>query len=302
MRTFSTIRSQFWSGPTGKAITIAGKDTRILATYLLTCEHANMLGLYRLPQLYVAEETGLKRKEVTAAFENLKAIGFAYYDERAEFVWVVEMARFQLGLLPGEPVKDGDKRRHAVSKMYKQLPTNPFLGAFYDRYSETLILTLRRDFLLETKPLTSPIHGASMPHARDYDPVPDPVPDRKEITRETKTSPSPSTPLSPEEIQQRWNTIPGVKPCKALGTTIRKSVWARLKDYPDLSWWDGLFQRIQASDFLCGRTKGQQGPFHASLDWVLGPINLDKILAGNFDPLSSIANGRSLNQQERIPL
>src|SRR5690242_17526110 len=174
MRCFSTIRSQFWSGTTGKAITIAGKDTRILATYLLTCEHANMLGLYRLPLLYVAEETGLKRKEVTAAFESLKAIGFAYYDEGAEFVWIVEMARFQLGLLPGEPIKEGDKRRHAVAKLYKQLSTNPFLGAFYDRYADILSLPLRRDFLLETKPHTSPIHGASMPHARDYDPVPAP--------------------------------------------------------------------------------------------------------------------------------
>ena len=159
MRTFSTIRSQFWSGTTGKAITIAGKDTRILATYLLTCEHANMLGLYRLPVLYIAEETGLKRKEILTAFENLKAIGFAHYDEGAEFVWVVEMARYQLGLLPGEPVKEGDKRRHAVAKLYKQLPTNPFLAAFYDRYAEILSLPFRRDFLLETKPPRCPLQG-----------------------------------------------------------------------------------------------------------------------------------------------
>ena len=289
MRTFSTIRSQFWSGTTGKAITIAGKDTRILATYLLTCEHANMLGLYRLPLLYVAEETGLKRKEILASFENLKAIGFAYYDEGAEFVWVVEMARFQLGLFPGEPVKEGDKRRHAVAKLYKQLSTNPFLGPFYDRYAEVLSLPLRRDFLTETKPHTSPIHGASMPHARDYVRVrvPDPVPDRKGDTGETKTPPASSSKLTPEQVQDRWNAIPGVKPCKVLGATIRDRVRNRPAEYTEPAWWDDLLNRIQDSDFLCGRTNGKDTPFHASLDWILKPANLDKLLAGNYDPLDS---------------
>src|SRR5690348_12693492 len=107
MRHYSLILPPFWTGTTGKALRAAGKDIRILATYVLTCEHANMLGLYRLPVLYAAEETGLKRREVISAFKQLKAIGFADYDEATEFVWVVEMARFQLGLLPGETLKEG---------------------------------------------------------------------------------------------------------------------------------------------------------------------------------------------------
>lgn len=295
MRSYSVLLPAFWSGTTGKAITIAGKDTRILATYLLTCEHANMLGLYRLPLLYIAEETGLKRKEVTAAFENLKAIGFAYYDEGAGFVWVVEMARFQLGLLPGEPVKEGDKRRYAVAKLYKQLPTNPFLGPFYDRYAGVLTLPLRRDFLLEAKPHTNPFNGASMPHARDYDPVPDPDPVRKGETGETKLPPE-KVPtvgdVTPEQLQSRWNAIPGVKACKVLGPTIRDRVRSRLTEHPDTAWWDELFKLVQTSDFLCGRTNGKEGPFRASLDWILGPKILDRIFAGNYD--STTSNGHAL--------
>lgn len=287
MRSYSVIFPGFWTGTSGKAIKQTGKDTRIVATYLLTCEHANMLGLYRLPLLYIAEETGLKRKEVPTALENLKAIGFAYYDEGTEFVWVVEMARFQLGLLSGETVKEGDKRRYAVAKLYKQLSPNPFLGPFYDRYAEILSLPFRRDFLIETKPHTSAINGASMPHARDYVPVPDPIPDRKEDTGETKALPASSTRLTPEQIQVRWNAIPGVKPCKALGQTIRDRVRNRLAEHTEPAWWDDLLNRIQASDFLCGRTNNKDRSFHASLDWILKPANLDKLLAGNYDPLGS---------------
>lgn len=294
------VRSQFWSGTTGKAITIAGKDPRILATYLLTCEHANMLGLYRLPVLYIAEETGLKRKEVLAALENLKAIGFAHYDDGAEFVWVLEMARFQLDLLPGEPIKEGDKRKQAVARLYKQLPTNPFLGPFYDRYAEVLTLPLRRDFLTETKPQACPLNGASMPHARDYVPVPDTDPVRKGEMGETKIPPQPAVKLTPEEVQARWNAIPGVKPCKALGATIRDRVQSRLREHPEATWWESFFQHIRSSDFLCGRTNAKEGPFHVSLDWVLGPKNLDKILAGNYDSVAITCHPATLTCSKRI--
>ena len=89
--------------------------------------------------------------------------------------------------------------------------------------------------------------------------------------------------LQPEEILRKWNTLPGVKPCKKLGKTIRDRIQTRLKDYPSQEWWTELMQQVGASDFLCGRTKGKDGPFQASLDWVLGTTNLDKILAGNYD-------------------
>ncbi|MFO0776741.1 MAG: hypothetical protein U0223_03920 [Nitrospira sp.] len=294
------IRSQFWSGTTGKAITISGKDTRILATYLLTCEHANMLGLYRLPILYIAEEAGLKRKEVLAALENLKAIGFAHYDDGAEFVWVIEMARFQLDLSPGEALNESDHRVKGVMKIYKQLAKNPFLGPFYDRYASYLHLSSRRDFLLESNLLISPLQAPSKPLVRGDVPVHLNSSLRKGEMGETKIAPEPSAKLTPEEVQAHWNAIPGVKPCKVLGATIRDRVRSRLREYPDATWWESLFQRIGSSDFLCGRTSGKEGSFHASLDWVLGPKNLDKILAGNYDSLAITNHPATLTCSKRV--
>ncbi len=175
MRHYSLVLPQFWTGPTGKGISAAGKDARITATYLLTSAHANMIGLYRLPLLYAVEETGLKRRELQAALEHLRVLDFAAYDEPSEFIWVFEMARIQLGLLSGEVLKDGDKRAKGVASLYRQIPSNPFLGSFHDRYASILRLSSKRDFLAEQKPLRSPLGGAVEPLARGSYPDPDPV-------------------------------------------------------------------------------------------------------------------------------
>ena len=90
-----------------------------------------------------------------------------------------------------------------------------------------------------------------------------------------------------------WNDIPGVKLCKTLGPTILKQVSSRLEQHPDTEWWRRLFDKVRMSDFLTGQTNGSKGTFRATLDWVTGPKNLDKILAGNYDTLP---NGTATNQ------
>lgn len=87
----------------------------------------------------------------------------------------------------------------------------------------------------------------------------------------------------PDDIQRIWNALPGVTPCKRLGQTIRRLIQRRLDEYPNPDWWGEFFQYVQTSPFLTGRSTGNKGPFHASLDWALKPTNLDKILAGNYD-------------------
>lgn len=42
-----------------------------------------------------------------------------------------------------------------------------------------------------------------------------------------------------------------------------------------------LFQRVEQSDFLSGRSGGSN--WQCTLDWILKPENLSKILAGNYD-------------------
>ena len=59
MRDYAKISPQFWIGSTGRKLRDAGLEATLVALYLLSNPHANMLGLYYLPQLYIALETGL---------------------------------------------------------------------------------------------------------------------------------------------------------------------------------------------------------------------------------------------------
>jgi hypothetical protein len=117
----------------------------------------------------------------------------------------------------------------------------------------------------------------------------------QEQEQEQKSPPPPKgeAVLTGRDIQDRWNRILGVKPCKALGSTIAKRLKARLAEYPDPAWWEALFTQVGQSDWLCGRSNGARGSFRATLDWVLGPKNLDKILAGNYDNPRTNGYGRA---------
>ena len=86
------------------------------------------------------------------------------------------------------------------------------------------------------------------------------------------------------DLVTRWNVIPGIKPVKRVTGGLETRVASRLREYPDQAWWDALFAQVAASDWLSGRNR--QG-WCATLDWVLGPKNLEKILAGNYDNRSN---------------
>ncbi len=82
-----------------------------------------------------------------------------------------------------------------------------------------------------------------------------------------------------ERVVEVWNVIPGVVPAQSVTGPIRDRVNTRLKEHPDLEWWRTLFDRVKASDFLCGR----KTDFSVTLDWILGPKNLAKLVNGNYD-------------------
>lgn len=102
-----------------------------------------------------------------------------------------------------------------------------------------------------------------------------------------KNTPTPLV-LSPEELAERFNTIPGVKLVKLhegkLPETIRKKAQVRIHAHNSLSFWHDLVELIQQSSFLTGKVPGRNGdePFRISFDWLMGPKNFDKVLAGTY--------------------
>lgn len=129
MREYSKITPQFWLGKTGKKLR-GHPESQIVAFYLLTTPHANMLGLYYLPKMFIAHETGMTLEGACKGLSRCIEAGFCLYDEESEMVWVIEMAIHQIGEL-----KASDNRCVGIQNEYDKLPENLYFQDFYAKYS-----------------------------------------------------------------------------------------------------------------------------------------------------------------------
>jgi hypothetical protein len=148
VRSYGITKGTFWSGPTGRDIRVSGADTQLVALYLFTGPNANAIGLYYLPFELLLKHVALPGNRIRKSLLDLDHLHFAHYDDISEVVWVREMAYHQLG-----EMRPGDGRVRAVSRLYAELPPNPYLGSFFDRYAEKLQLQVpRRDAISKGGP------------------------------------------------------------------------------------------------------------------------------------------------------
>ncbi|HHT8352533.1 TPA: DNA-binding protein [Raoultella ornithinolytica] len=141
MRDYATVAPQFWLGKTGRELRKKGAEAQVVSFYLMTSPHANMLGLYYLPILYIAHETGLGLEGASKGLRSSIEAGFCSYDEDTEMVWVHEMAAYQVG----KALKPGDNRCAGVRSEYASLTENSFLSSFYERYKDDFHLSIKRE-------------------------------------------------------------------------------------------------------------------------------------------------------------
>ena len=84
MREYGKVYSSFWQSPEVRAMS---EDGRTLALYLLTTPHGSMLGCFRMPDAYAAEDLQWGIERVSEGFRNLIESGFVSRDEATK--WVV---------------------------------------------------------------------------------------------------------------------------------------------------------------------------------------------------------------------
>lgn len=140
MRDYGKVSPKFWIGKTGKALRKHSQEAQLVGLYLLTGPHANMLGLYYLPQTFIGHEIGIGIEGAIKGLAGCIEAGFCQYDEESETVWVIEMAHYQIATR----LSANDKQCKGVQSAYDALPENPFLGAFFDKYQPDFHLTHRR--------------------------------------------------------------------------------------------------------------------------------------------------------------
>jgi hypothetical protein len=146
---YSKVTSRFWTGSTGRALR-GDLAAQVVASYLISSPHANMLGYYYVPVAYIANDTGIPIEGTSQSLQRLCEEGFCRYDTASEVVWVIEMARLQIG----ESIdSDKDKRAIGVAREYASLPNNPFLKEFFDKYGAAYLIKDGRTFEAPSKPV-----------------------------------------------------------------------------------------------------------------------------------------------------
>lgn len=103
----------------------------MLALYLMTCPHSNMIGVFHCPILYMAHETGLSFEGASKALESLIEAGFCTFEGESETVFVHRMADFQVG----SELKPADNRVKGVVSEWDNIASSSIKAAFHAMYS-----------------------------------------------------------------------------------------------------------------------------------------------------------------------
>jgi len=140
-RNYAKVSPRLWTGRLGKSIR-GDQATQIVAFYLVTNPHANLVGLYHLPLEYIAVDTGLEIASVEGAIERLAKLEFVAYDDANDRVWVVEHARHEFN--GQQPLRgSGDKRLIAVERELAEHGISPLADRFRAHYRELAAMPLR---------------------------------------------------------------------------------------------------------------------------------------------------------------
>lgn len=166
MRDYGIVSPRFWIGATGKELRKHPYAQRV-ALYLMSAPSSEMTGVYYCPVTSILFEVGSPfdapskglQEQIDAVKEALSILSdldFCLYDFESEYVFVKEMARWQIA----EFLKASDKRVIAVRKAVASMPL-AFQRAFVERYNVDFCLGFSAD---EIAKIASPIEAPSMPH------------------------------------------------------------------------------------------------------------------------------------------
>ena len=288
MREYGKISPQFWIGRTGKALR-GNAEAQVLALYLVTSPHANMIGLYHCPIAYMAHETGLTIEGASKALRCLIEADFCTYDDEDEYVFVHQFVMHQVG----DDLSVNDKRCKGVENALSRVPKNQCWQAFRARYAEAFNLS---PVNAETKPLRSPFEAPSKPGAGAgaeieegcKHPPAQATADAEALAAAAVDKAAALPPCPAEQLVGLYHELlPELPRCRTMLDARAKALrrrwrWVLCSRKADgqrravdaeaaLGWFRAFFERVRHSDWLMGRTPrgpGHQG-WQCDLDFLL---------------------------------
>ena len=292
MRIYGSIQTCFWENADAQKLSDQGK---LLATYLFTGPHSNMLGCFRLPAGYITEDLNWDIQKVKSAFDELAEANFIIREEASGWLLISNFLKWN-------PIQN-PKQAKGVQKLFDAVPirstiSKPLISCLlnHGKYFEAGFV----DRLYTLKPNSNnPIDTHSKNHVADKDQNQEQDTDqdqrilsslREEVVSRTdndlivKTAP----PCPHQEIINLYHQIlPLCSPVRVWNTTRQKHLrqrWCENPKHQTLDWWKKYFEYVKKSKFLTGLTESRDGkpPFLANLEWLVRPSNFAKVIEGNY--------------------
>jgi len=132
MRDYARVLCLFWNDGSGKALR-SDDDARLLAMYLFTFEHGNMVGLARVALPTMLHELGTQWTEsrFRSVMTRLSEHDVAHYDYDAELLYLPAGARTQIG----KRLAPKDRKRGTVEKILERHAGHRFAALFRAKYA-----------------------------------------------------------------------------------------------------------------------------------------------------------------------
>jgi len=120
MLSFGMIQCRMWESPSVRGLSDQGK---LAFGYLLANKHANMLGYYRLPLPYMADDLEWPLAKVEEAVAELERRGLIAFDEPGRLVFVVTYFKWHR-------LSAGACEKGAIDDL-RQLPRSPLIARLF---------------------------------------------------------------------------------------------------------------------------------------------------------------------------
>ncbi len=170
MRDYGRVYSSFWQSPEMRALP---EDARTLAMYLLTSPHGNLIGCFRLPDAYAADDLQWPLQRVAEGFAKLQSVAFVTRDEATKWVFITKYLKWNAFENPNVA-----KAAHKAFDQVPALALKPALAlALLDSGAH-----MHADFTKTCQTLSEPLR------------IPEPEPEPIQSPTRTKPKPKPSSP------------------------------------------------------------------------------------------------------------
>ena len=242
-------------------------NARYMFLYLLTGPHSTAWGAYVLDDLYISADLSFPPAKIKQYWKELLDEGLILRDSVTRLVAFPNWFKFNR--------PKNDRSAMAIINGLLSLPKSPTLSIFYNtslQFSE---------LLANSELMSSEMLAGEQDQKQKQEQDPPMVPPISGDTREQ---------LTPEDLVTGWNelvAVNGVPHVSALTPERRQKTLARIKTYPELPWWQAVFDKILASRFLMGKappSPGRDKPFRITFGWLMeNNENPTKVYEGHYD-------------------